>query len=301
MGNILEKLRTHTKRSSTEKNYFGIWRNFNNFIIRLDKIPNSWESRICLFAAYLVDGGIQSSTLKSYYSAIMAVLKNDGYVVNDDKVLLTSLAKACRLVNDKVQTRLPIGRHLLEILLFEIQRKFQNDQPYLETLYKTIFLLAYYGLFRIGELTTGTHPIKAEDVHIAKNKDKMLFILYSSKTHGRESLPQKVKITANSNDKTGRKFFCPFKISREYLALRGNYNEGEPFFIFRDRKPVTPPHVREVLKLTLKSVNLSPKCYSCHSFRVGRCSDLVKFGLLLPQVRLAGRWRSNAVYKYIKN
>ena len=300
---ILEKLRIQNKRSSTAKNYLGIWRNFNNFIIKLDKKPYNWEDRICLFAAYLVDRGVQSSTLKSYYSAIKAVLKDDGYTVNDDKVLLTSLARTCKLVNDKVQTRLPISKPLLEMLLFEIQRKFECRQPYLEVLYKTIFLLAYYGLFRIGELTTGTHPIKARDVHIAQNKSKMLFILYSSKTHGRESLPQKVKIAATSNNTNNpNKFFCPFRTSREYLALRGNYTSNEePFFIFRDRSPVTPPHVREILKLTLKAVNLSPRYYSCHSFRVGRCSDLVKFGLTLPQVRLAGRWSSNAVYRYIRN
>ena len=259
MNLILDRLRTHSNRTSTEKNYFGIWRNFNNFVVKLDKKPHTWEERICLFAAYLVDGGIQSSTLKSYYSAIKAVLRNDGYYVDDNKVLLTSLAKACRLVNDKVQMRLPISKPLLELLLFEVQRKFENKQPYLEILYKTIFLLAYYGLFRIGELTSGTHPIKAADVHIAQNKDKILLILYSSKTHGRESRPQKVKIAATKNG-ISNKFFCPFKTSREYLALRGNYkNKSEPFFIFRDRQPVTPPHVREILKFTLKEIKFESK------------------------------------------
>ena len=57
------------------------------------------------------------------------------------------------------------------------------EQPYLLVLYEAIFCLAYYGLMRIGELTEGDHPIKAKDIHIGVNKDKILLVLYTSKTH----------------------------------------------------------------------------------------------------------------------
>ena len=243
---ILNNFRYNSKRSSTKANYFSIWRNFNSFLIKLDRKPKTWEERICLFAAYLIDQGLQSSTLKSYYSAIKAILREDGYIVDDNKVLLTSLAKACRLINDKVHTRLPIRKQLLEMILFEIQRTYSFTQPYLEILYKTIFIIGYYGLFRIGELTSGSHPVKAADVHIGLNKDKLLFVLYTSKTHGWESRPQKVKITAVDNKNQG--FFCPFRMARNYLQIRGGYDDvNEPFFVFRDKSPVTPYQVRTVL------------------------------------------------------
>ena len=297
MHNILDQLKRKTKRSSTDANYFSIWRKFNNFVIQLDRKPESWEERMCLYGAYLIDSGIQSSTLKSYFSAIKAVLREDGYTVDQNKLLLTSLAKACKIVNDRVRTRLPIRKKLMELILFEVQRTY-SSQPYLETLYKAMIILGYYGLFRIGELAAGTHTVKACDVHIAQNKDKMLFILYSSKTHGQESRPQKVKIVAtNPSSKT---FFCPFRIAREYLGLRGNYcTDDEPFFIFRDKQSVLPSHIRNVLRSALKSMNLPSFNYSYHSLRIGRCSDLISFGTSFELVKLAGRWQSNAVYKYI--
>ena len=243
---ILDKLKTSCRRKSTNMNYIGIWRSFNSFIIRLDSMPESWEDRISLFMAFLVNDGKQSSTVRSYYCAIKAILFDDGYKVNDNKVLLNTLAKACRIINDRVRTRLPIRVKLLEILLFEIQRLFDN-QPYLEVMYKAIFLLGYYGLMRIGELTTGSHPIKASNVHIAQNKNKILIVLYSSKTHGKESRPQRIKITANEKGCKG--FFCPFRISRKYLEMRGDYfSDDDPFFIFKDQTPVPPKHVRAVLK-----------------------------------------------------
>ena len=189
----------------------------------------------------------------------------------------------------------------MEILLFEIERLYCS-QPYLEILYKTIFLVAYYGLFRIGELTTGSHPVKAANVHIAQNKKKMLFILYSSKTHGRESRAQRIKISAA--DQTDLKtFFCPFSISREYASLRGSYiSEDDPFFVYSDHSPVRPDQVRRVLKKVLEAVNLPAKCFSFHSLRIGRSSDLVmKHNWTVDRLKIAGRWRSNVVFKYIRN
>ena len=240
--------------------------------------------------------------MRSYYSAIKAILRSDDYIVDDNKVLLNSLAKACKIVNDRVHTRLPIQYKLLELLLFEIQRLF-SEQYYLEVLYRTIFLLAYYGLW-----TTGQHPIKASNVHIGQNKDKLLFVLYSSKTHGRESHPQKVKIVANANStkkvnsSACKRFFCPFSSLREYLELRGDYeSENDPFFIFHDNNPVKPTHVRKVLSKLLKAINLDPSLYGSHSFRIGRATDMVVvFGYSISQAKIAGRWRSNTVYKYIR-
>ena len=127
-----------------------------------------------MFGAYLIEEkSIQSSTLKSYFSAIKHVLKLDGYKWTQDMCILNTLTRACRTVNDKTRVCLPIRLQLLEILLFELSRIFHN-QPYLEILYQTIFLLSYYGLFRIGELTKSQHQVKAKDVHIGQKKDKIL-------------------------------------------------------------------------------------------------------------------------------
>ena len=117
----------------------------------------------------------------------------DGYVWDDSKLQLNALTKAFRMQNDVVQTCLSIMCKLLELILFELNMVF-HDQFYLRVMYKTYFATSYYGLFRIGEVTWSQHVILAKDVHLAENKDKLLIVLYSSKTHGKESLPQLVKI-----------------------------------------------------------------------------------------------------------
>ena len=106
-----------------------------------------------------------------------------------------------------------------------------DTQPYLRCMYQTFFILSYYGLFRVGELASGSHPVRAKNVHVAMNKDKIRFILYTSKTHGLELKPQKIKISAVSSKSSVKNTkpnsighqFCPFQLSCEYLAIRGNY------------------------------------------------------------------------------
>ena len=199
VNNVLEKLKCKQTRESTAVNYLSVWRHLNRFLISLDfRDSLCWEERTALFGAYLVDGGVQSSTLKSYFSAIKHVLKQDGYHWNDQKVLLSSLVSSCKLVNDRVKIRLPIKKGLLEMLLFELQRFYgeEQQQVYLECMYQAIFCLAYYGMLRVGEMTLSPHTVKAGDIHVGHNKDKIQIVLYTSKTHGKESGPQKIKISA---------------------------------------------------------------------------------------------------------
>ena len=243
-------------RKSTYKTYMRIWRQFNRFLIQLDVRPESWEQRTMLFMGHLIEKGSQSSTIKSYISAIKKVLTDDGYEWNEKDMLLASLTKACRLVNDRVRTRLGISSGLLDLILFEIHRIFgkrQSQQPYLEIMYQALFALGYYGLMRIRELMFSKHVVKAANIHIAENKCKVMIALYSSKTHGEANRPQKIRITKPDSDGKGfNKNFCPFNLLQKFLRMRGDFDDAqETFFIFRDGSPVFPHHAHTVLRAAI--------------------------------------------------
>ena len=76
--------------------------------------------------------------------------------------------------------------------------------------------------------------------------------------------------------------------------------ENEQFFIFQDKEPVKPSHVRTILRKLFDNLRLNSIVYGTHSFRIGRTSDLIKYGYNIETVKLMGRWKSNAIYKYIK-
>ena len=276
------------------------------FCLVLDSIPEDWEDRTSLFIGHIIDRGIQSGTVKSYVSTIKGMLIDDGYDWQDGKILLSALAKACKLVNDRMRIRQLIHCSFLELILLEIQRRFSlANQYYLETLYKAIFALGYYGLFRVGELTNSPHAMRAANIHLGMNKDKILVVLYSSKTHNMGDRPQKVKIVANRIEKSGsylKRNFCPFKLLARYMHLRGDYlSEEERFFVFRNRTLVKADAARRVLKDVIKSLGLNQDCYDMHLLRIERASDLIKYNYPIDEVRRMGRWRSNVVFKYIRD
>ena len=248
--------------------------------------------------------------VKSYISAIKSVLREDGFKVHEDSFLLSSLTRVCRLNNDQIRTRLPIHKGFLGIILAEVQQIYHKlNQPYLSLLYQTLLITAYYGLFRVGELTSSSdgHAVLPKDVQIGFYKKKIMFILRSSKMHMKGSKLQIIKIS--STDVAGkhkkRKFKlslpCLYKLLRKYSTTRIPFKQDtDLFFVFSDGTPVRPYHLRNCLKKALKSVGFDHKLYSVHSTRSGRAGDLLKLGVSVETIKKLGRWRSNAVFKYLR-
>ena len=187
-------------------------------------------------------------------------------------------------------------------------------------LYKTVFIIGYYGLLRIGEMAAEpgphnmNHAIKAKDVHIGQNKQKILLVVYSSKTHGKESRSQKIKIESTDREKTRvndkgkgsvklrKRHFCPFTLLRQYFTFRGPWNDlDEQLFVFRHGIPLMPTRIRKTFKSIISNLGLDASCYDIHLLRVGRRTDLIKSGMTVEEVQRIGRWKSNAIYKYIKD
>ena len=274
---------------STKSNYYGIWKNFNKFYLCLDKKPSNWEDRIVLYIGYLISNNRSSQTLRCYISAIRATLLDDGYELKENKFLLSALTCACKFKNDILIVR----KGMMKILIKEIGKIFIHrlNQPYLEKLYKALISTTYFGLLIIRELTKSPHAVKVQDVHVRRNKNKILFVLRSSKTHGIHNLPQTIKITVTSyKEPIFLDEFCPFTLLRKFLQIRPGYrNKDEQFFVFRDHSPVKPEHFRNVLKLALKSAGFDPENFSVHSLCIGKASDLLRCGLSVETIKKIGR------------
>ena len=213
--------------------------------------------------------------------------------------------------NDRVKVRLPIKKPMLKILIQETANLF-HDQPFLLALYQAILITMYYGLFRICEVTktVSGHEIKVKDVKIGNNKNKLLFILRTSKMHGHGSKPFSIKINSTDFDPMGNltsqaEFtdeYCPFKLLRNYLQLRKKRrNNEEQFFVFYDRTPVTAVQFRSILRSLLSRVGFDYTFYGSHSICTGRTGDLLDQGIEWGVLCKLGRRKMNgAIYTYLK-
>ena len=172
---------------------------------------------------------------------------------------------------------------------------------------------AYYGLFCIGEITFSDHVVRARNVHIGLNKNEMMFVLKSSKTHDKGCKPQVIKISEVKKTKSqkleSRIFsqnripkhpqFCPFAFLKHYVTLRKTENsESEPFFVFRDRSPIMAAQFRVTLSAALSCAGMDKNLYTSHGLRAGRACQLLEMGVPIETIKKLGRWKSNEVYTY---
>lgn len=295
---------------STLRAYLVSWHALNDFWTQLDVKPETWEDRIALFVAYMIMKRFQPNTIRSYISGIKYILNLINIKVDTNNFKFAGLVKAARYKNKKVKLRLPIKLRLLNRILDEVY-KIPNirDQPYLIALYRAMFAAAYYGLFRVGEITKSKHVIKSRDAHLARNKNKVQFRLWTAKNLKRGEWPHDVKIEGlhdckvchpNYAGKSSTKY-CPVCILKKFNAMRDRTQGEKQFFVFRTGIAVSANNFRGVLKQVLHRIGVDHMVYNCHSFRQGRCCDLRRLGYSILDLKLVGRWKSNSVYNYLKD
>ena len=132
------------------------------------------------------------------------------------------------------------------------------------------------------------------------NKRKVLFLLRSSKTHSKGTIPQSVKITSITHN-ADRVNFCLFQILRKYIDIQKPVqSENEAFFVFYDQTAIPATTIPNVLKKSLKNCGFKDHLYLTHSLRSGRARDLMKLGLSVETIKKLGRWKSDLVFRYLK-
>ena len=91
---------------------------------------------------------------------------------------------------------------------------------------------------------------------------------------------------------------CPVQYILEYLD-QGNHSPGA-FFQLRNGEAVSRKTSSLFLSSAIKQCGLDPAQYKGYSFRIGAASHAAALGSTDSQIRVLGRWKSNAFRKYIR-
>lgn len=286
---------------SSQATYHNVWKAFLEFLGEFDSVPNDFEAKMVMYAAHLGNTGTAPATISSKMSAIRYKLRKDGIQINNKSLEIAAIIKSAKRLNNRLILREPIHKHMLHELLETLDQHYHNKgQMYLAVLYKAMLVTAYYGFMRIGEITSSKHVIKNKDVHLATNKEAVMIILRSSKTHCATQRPHEIRIP-QVVDLPEPHQFSPFKLLEAYKHARPDTAANSQFFVFSDGSGVKHFHFRKVLKLALKLANYDQDVHDCHSLRSGRCSDLLGAGVPLATVKKWGRWKDDqTVMKYFK-
>ena len=124
-------------------------------------------NNLALFISYLSAKEFASSTISTYVSALSYVHKLGNFPDPTKNFLVQKLLTAHSKLHSSPDVRLPITRSVLQHLVLALNHT--NSSDFQRLLYQTMFLVAFYGFFRVGELTVKGANLKSlvhvQDLH----------------------------------------------------------------------------------------------------------------------------------------
>ena len=158
--------------------------------------------------------------------------------------------------------------------------------------------LAFFAFLRIGEMTAtnnaGGQPLQLQNLAFSYDSGNQVVgirLTFHDFKHNYNQRPFTLTINRQGS-------CCPVQSLLEHFALRGE--QGGAIFITKGGLPVTREAFAWQLSEAIRLCGLDPARYKGHSFRIGAASYAAGQGMSDSQIRIMGRWRSNAFHKYVR-
>jgi hypothetical protein len=165
-------------------------------------------------------------------------------------------------------------------------------------LLEAMFVAAFYGFFRCGELTIQSYfdpeyHLTCEDIFVEESCIKIF--LKQSKT---DRFHKGTTITLHMNQTK----ICPVKALCMYMKIRNFRNAlpKDPFFVTNCHLPVTRTYFIEYLKNILERIGYDSSKYNGHSFRIGAATSAASARMEDHLIKTLGRWSSDCYRRYIR-
>ena len=218
MNDLLHSAITEGSR----KTYQRAWSTYVDFSTEFCKsgaslLPVS-VNNLALFISYLSSRKFASSTISTYVSALSYVHKLANFPEPTKQFLVQKILAAHSKLNSSPDVRLPITRSVLQRLVLALNHT--NSSAYQRLLYQTMFVVAFYGFFRVGELTAkgaNLKPlVKIQDLHF-QFKDNCVTaatIVITDFKHNSDRRPFAIILHCASGAE-----FCPVNYLQRYCAM----------------------------------------------------------------------------------
>ena len=254
-------------------------------------------SVLALFIAYLFRSRYTPSTVMTYVSALGYCHKLQGFSDPSKVFYVSQMLKGFNKVGFRLDSRLPITLPILDKLLSMAPSLVGSAYQICQ--FQAMCSLAFFAFLCIGEMTStggrnGNSPLQISQISKLLNASKEVIafkITFGNFKHSYNDRPFSITVSRQPQS-------CPVEFLAKYLAVRGPRSGA--LFITVDGAPVSRSYFSNQLSSAIQFCGLSPSVYKGHSFRIGAASHAADKGLSDAQIRLLGRWKSNAFQKYLR-
>jgi hypothetical protein len=251
---------------------------------------------MALFIAYLFERHYAASTVNTYISALSYSHKLSGLPDPTRVFYIAQMLKGYGKNRARLDSRLPITLSILQRLI-EVSPRLTSSH-YQICQFKAMCSLAFFAFLRIGEMTTTKHtscqPLQLDNLAFSCDSNNLIVgikLTFHDFKHNYNQRPFTLTINRQNS-------CCPIQLLLDYLALRGKQRSA--IFVTRGGMPVAREAFALQLSEAIRLCGLDPARYKGHSFRIGAASYAAGQGMSDSQIRIMGRWKSNAFHKYIR-
>ena len=282
---------------STVLGYKRAWVLFANCMLQLNIAFKGLSSipleinQLLLFIGFMNLSGYAPTSIMTYISAIGYTHRIKGITDPTSSHPVQKLLAAVLRVNKKKDTRLPITLTILYRLISSLHHT--TSSLYLRALFRAMYTVSFFGLMRMGEVTRDQFGKVCVYFSQVSFYEDCIIIQITDFKFNQNGDPFDIVLTRNQN-----KAICPVNALYSYLKYRGT--KPGPLFCFPDLTSISREFYASQLKHNLSFCGLDPNLYQTHSFRIGGCSYLALIGMTNEQIRLMGRWKTDAFKLYIR-
>ena len=274
---------------STARNKFQSFRGSYN-------LPNNWPlplNEVVLFITYCFEKALSARTIATYISGVAFFHKINNWPDFSQAFIVKKLLEGCHRSRRTFDTRAPITMDMLKEICKLLPTICHDAYEY--QLFKAMFCLAYFGLFRVGELvsTKGqVNMLQSRDVTLDIPNKHVLISMSRFKTNQRGN-PVILKLPCERDGS-----ICPVHSLQKYLFYKSS--QTGPLFIHSNGAVATRYQFAAVLKKCIDRSQYNHSNVKTHSFRIGRATQLALMGLSESAIMKLGRWHSPAYNTYIR-
>jgi hypothetical protein len=280
----------------TKQQYLTTWnkfKQFNNAVFPNTSYLPIDTGKLLYFLAHLETEGISCSSLYSAISALNFVNKAVTGIDITNNFWVNKFLQGMRKEKPTQDVRLPITPSILYKLCDASEKLFSVQ---VSILLKSMFLLAFHGFLRIGEITvTSISKINANLLHLSQlsmsPEEQTVTITFNKYKHSSSAVPFQLNISSKNEH------YSLIRCLAQYIKLRG-MDHGPLFRL--GSNPITRNFFTNHLQQCLRFSQLDLRTYKSHSFRIGAATTALMKGYTHEQVQRMGRWQSEAFKKYLR-
>jgi hypothetical protein len=282
-------------RGNTHKTYTSAQRKYLNFCIEfnLRSLPAT-DTVLIQYVAFLFNKGLKGSTIKVYLSAVRSlhVFSNLPPPVHSEKLLLA--LKGASKMSSPPDRKLPITYQLLSEML-----------PYLEgrhdeLLLKTVMCTTFFGCFRAGEVCLPDKETFSARAHLTYGDVTFDAALSTVTLHLKQSKTDTLNQGVHVKIGCSGTLVCAYCLLQRFIDQHPCPMPHSPLFVDNSMLILRKSYLISTTKLVLALMGYDPSKYSGHSYRAGSATTGAAAGFSAWELKMLGRWSSNAYQLYLR-